>query len=249
MIIVIFELSRFVRVIFVMLHLNARYDGRWVRGAVEPVASVGSSHYLHGERRAELACDVSSFERNRSRRPHEFFVEVRCGGVGGDQVLITAAQQGEIEEKRRVTCETPTAQSEQEVAVLSKLESACQRQEEATVDSCVLLEETCGKQRWKRPGKPEHTMHAVGVGLSWRNRTRVSNDRKYLPHRVHQQRKALERRTLSRQPSQQPGTAAGFVLGTSRFFAFAPHSCHVNRETQVMTTPTRTWTTERTAIA
>ena len=62
----------------------------------------------------------------------------------------TASQQSEIEEKRRVVFEQPTAHSareqlEQEVPALSKLESAYQRQHKAAVDSCVLLAETGDK--------------------------------------------------------------------------------------------------------
>ena len=51
---------------------------------------------------------------------------------------LTASQQSEIEEKRRVVVEQPTAHSsrkqlEQEVAAPSKLESAYQRQHKAAV--------------------------------------------------------------------------------------------------------------------
>ena len=63
---------------------------------------------------------------------------------------LTASQQAEIEEKRRGAVDQPTAHSarkqlEQEVAALSKLESAYQRQHKAAVDACVLLAETGGK--------------------------------------------------------------------------------------------------------
>ena len=63
---------------------------------------------------------------------------------------LTTWQQAEIEEKRRVAVGQPTAHSarkqlEQEIAVLSKLESAHRRQHKAAVDFCVLLAETDDK--------------------------------------------------------------------------------------------------------
>ena len=68
-------------------------------------------------------------------------VMLRCG-----RRPWARSQQSEIEEKRRVVVEQPTAlsarkQLEQEVAALSKLESAYQKQHKAAVGSCVLLAE------------------------------------------------------------------------------------------------------------
>ena len=79
-----------------------------------------------------------------------------CGrnkpSVGASQAAASGSKSGgvvdslEIEAKRRVVVEQPTAHSarkqlEQEVAALSKNESADQRQHKAAVDSCVLLAE------------------------------------------------------------------------------------------------------------
>ena len=66
------------------------------------------------------------------------------------KVALTTSQQAEIEEKRGVAVEQPTAHStrkqlEHEVAALSKLESAYQRQYKSAVDSCVLLAATGDK--------------------------------------------------------------------------------------------------------
>ena len=63
---------------------------------------------------------------------------------------LTASQQSEIEERRRGAVDQPRGHSarkqlEEEVAALSKLESAYQRQHKAAVDACVLLAETGGK--------------------------------------------------------------------------------------------------------
>ena len=74
---------------------------------------------------------------------------------------LTASQQSEIEEKRRVVVEQPTAHSarkqlEQEVAALSNLESASQRQDKAAVDSCVMMAETGDKVK-------EQNASAAGV--------------------------------------------------------------------------------------
>ena len=62
---------------------------------------------------------------------------------------------GEIEEKRRGVFDQPTAHSarkelELEVAALSKLESACQRQHKAAVDACVVLAESMVKEQKTR---------------------------------------------------------------------------------------------------
>ena len=62
---------------------------------------------------------------------------------------LSASQQSEIEEKRLIVVEQATArkQLEQEVAALSELGSAYQRQHKAAVDSRVLLPETCDKAK------------------------------------------------------------------------------------------------------
>ena len=77
-------------------------------------------------------------------------VEVRCSGVGGGPGGAHSTATGRIEGKRRVVVEELIAYSarkqfEQEVAALSKLQSAHQRQHKAAVDACVLLAETGDK--------------------------------------------------------------------------------------------------------
>ena len=108
-------------------------------------------------------------------------VKVRCSGVGGGQEALTAPQEAEIEGKRRVVVEQPTAQSarqqlEQEVAPVHNLESAYQKQYKARATwwqkratKSRSRSSGCSKrlwrQRWKRPEKPAPVTQA-----GWRRR-------------------------------------------------------------------------------
>ena len=105
-------------------------------------------------------------ERVKVRGSRGLSVKVRCCGVGGGQGWLTASQQLEIEETRRIVVEQPTAHSarkqlEQEVAARSKLESAYQRQHKAAVDACVLLAETDGKVKEQKTRVQQASVQAA----------------------------------------------------------------------------------------
>ena len=79
---------------------------------------------------------------------------------------LTASEQSEIEEKRRDAVDQPTAHSarkqlQQEVAPLSKLESAYQRQHFAVVDACVLLAETGGRVKEQKTRVQQESVEAA----------------------------------------------------------------------------------------
>ena len=132
------------------VHLSTCFRCVRVLGTALPVESVGSSQIQHDERRAELVGDRGPLmvQANQSL----VFQRQGCRDAATWEAkgALTALQQAEIEEKRRVFVEQPTAQSarkqlEQEVATLSKLESAYQRQHKAAVDACFLVAETGDK--------------------------------------------------------------------------------------------------------
>ena len=130
----------------------------WVLGTALPVENVGSKQTSHGEIRAGRAGGTSP-----PLQPARLQQAIQSQGEFVDSLsmcdaavweaakgALTASQQSEIEEKRRVVAEQPTAHSarkqlEQEVAARSKRESAYQRQHKAAVNSCVLLAETGDK--------------------------------------------------------------------------------------------------------
>ena len=152
------------------LLVSARSGVLWTALQVE---SVDSSQIVHGQRRAVLW----AAEAHCGRPARQLREAQKAGGVVDslDAAVweaateeLTASQQAEIEAKRRVVVGQPTAESahkqfEQEVASLSELESAHQRQQKAAVDACFLVAEratksrsrSCSKrlwtQRWKRP--------------------------------------------------------------------------------------------------
>ena len=177
-----------VRVILVVLHLKTRDRWQmvpgilrllasarsWVLGTALPVESVGSSQILHCEIRAELVRDRSPLlEPARLRQAVQ-----KSGGVVDSlskcdaavweaaKGALTASQQSEIEHKRRVVVEQPTAHSarkqlEQEVAALFKFESAFQRQHKAAVDSYVLLAETSDKVKEQKTRVQQASVQAA----------------------------------------------------------------------------------------
>ena len=116
-------------------------------GTVWPVTSVGSSQFLNVDRRTEVVDGTSLLPVFRSKmqlRLEEQRPKASWSLCRGHlpKCALTASEQPEIEEKRRVAWEPPAAQSarnrlEQEVAALAQLERAYRRQHKAVVDSCV----------------------------------------------------------------------------------------------------------------
>ena len=161
------QAEKLVRVILVVLHPKTRDRCQIARGILRllvtarcwvPVENVGSKQTLHGEIRAGRAGGTSP-----PLQPAKLQQAIQSQGEFVDSLsmcdakvweaakgALTASQQSEIKEKRRVVAEQPTAHSarkqlEQEVAARSKRESAHQRQHKAAVNSCVLLAETGDK--------------------------------------------------------------------------------------------------------
>ena len=156
----------------------------WVLGTALLVENVGSKRILHGEIRAGLAGGTSPpLEPARLQRAAQSQEE---SWTLFQSVMPRCGRRPMARSQRRVVVEQPTAhlerkQLEQEVAALSKLESAYQRQHKAAVDSCDCWRKTgdkvkeqktrsapgvCGWQRWRCPGKPARTVQVVGEDVA-----------------------------------------------------------------------------------